>query len=97
MERLRLDFVPGDIVMMSPDHFNAEDCGGDMRFRLAGDTFGMKASANGSCCVGEWLVDREYCRVERWQIDLDATAALWAAQGREALQTKHHVEYGDEQ
>ena len=97
MKLLEVDFVPGDIVMMSTNHFNTELCGGDMRFRLAGGTFGMLSSASGSCCMGEWLVDREYCRVERWQIDFDATGKLWEAQGREALQTKHHVEYEDEQ
>ena len=80
-----VDFIPDDIVIMSTEYFNYETCGGDMRFRLAGETFGMKADSRGSCCMGYWIVDGEHCRVERWQIDFEKTNNLWDEHGRETL------------
>tara|TARA_R110000765_G_scaffold413453_1_gene513525 strand:+ start:49 stop:351 length:303 start_codon:yes stop_codon:yes gene_type:complete len=80
-----VDFIPDDIVIMSTEYFNYETCGSDMRFRLAGETFGMKAASSGSCCIGYWMVDGEHCRVERYQIDFAKTNNLWDRHGRETL------------
>lgn len=90
IDSANVDFVSDDLVVMSTEYFD-EEAYGDMRFRLAGSTFGMKAAANGTCLLGYWVAygmgAKDPCRVDRYQIDFAKTNDLWEKWGREKLRS----------